>query len=72
MDNVSFFDGANRFVIDKPIRLIELFAGIGAQAKALERIIGGGSSNTIEFASLTNTQWQVTTQFTAQTLRQAT
>lgn len=42
MDNVSFFDGANRFAIDKPIRLIELFAGIGAQAKALERIIGGG------------------------------
>ena len=24
------------FKIDKPIRLIELFAGIGAQAKALE------------------------------------
>ena len=42
MNNVSFFDGANRFVIDKPIRLIELFAGIGSQAKALERIIGGG------------------------------
>lgn len=38
MDNVSFFDGANRFVIDKPIRLIELFAGIGAQAKALENL----------------------------------
>lgn len=35
MNNVSFFDGANRFVIDKPIRLIELFAGIGAQAKAI-------------------------------------
>lgn len=27
-----------KFVIDKPIRLIELFAGIGAQAKALERL----------------------------------
>lgn len=38
MDNVSFFDGATRFVIDKPIRLIELFAGIGAQAKALENL----------------------------------
>ena len=38
MNNVSFFDGANRFVIDKPIRLIELFAGIGSQAKALERL----------------------------------
>ena len=24
--------------IDKPIRLIELFAGIGSQAKALERL----------------------------------
>lgn len=42
MDNVSFFDGANRFVVDRPIRLIELFAGIGSQAKALERIIRGG------------------------------
>ena len=27
-----------KFKIDKPIRLIELFAGIGAQAKALERL----------------------------------
>lgn len=27
-----------KFIIDKPIRLIELFAGIGAQAKALENI----------------------------------
>lgn len=27
-----------KFTIDKPIRLIELFAGIGAQAKALERL----------------------------------
>ena len=27
-----------KFVIDKPIRLIELFAGIGAQAKALENL----------------------------------
>lgn len=27
-----------RFVIDKPVRLIELFAGIGAQAKALENL----------------------------------
>ena len=26
------------FKIDKPIRLIELFAGIGSQAKALERL----------------------------------
>ena len=28
------FDGAKPFKITKPIRLIELFAGIGAQAKA--------------------------------------
>lgn len=27
-----------RFTIDKPIRLIELFAGIGAQAKALANL----------------------------------
>ena len=27
-----------KFKIDKPIRLIELFAGIGSQAKALERL----------------------------------
>lgn len=27
-----------KFIIDKPIRLIELFAGIGSQAKALERL----------------------------------
>lgn len=35
---MSFFDGAKHYKITKPIRLIELFAGIGAQAKALERI----------------------------------
>lgn len=35
---ISFFDGEMPFKIDKPIRLIELFAGIGAQAKALERL----------------------------------
>lgn len=32
------FDGSTRFVIDKPIRLIELFAGIGSQAKALKNL----------------------------------
>ena len=37
-DQISIFDGEKRFKIDKPIRLIELFAGIGAQAKALENI----------------------------------
>lgn len=35
---MSIFDGQQRFKIDKPIRLIELFAGIGAQAKAIERL----------------------------------
>lgn len=37
-DQISIFDGEERFKIDKPIRLIELFAGIGAQAKALKKI----------------------------------
>lgn len=36
---MSFFDvGRTPLKITKPIRLIELFAGIGAQAKALERL----------------------------------
>lgn len=35
---MSFFDGAKPLKIAKPVRLIELFAGIGAQAKALERL----------------------------------
>lgn len=35
---ISFFDGNQRFKIDKPIRLIELFAGIGSQAKALKNL----------------------------------
>lgn len=34
----SLFDGANPLKITKPLRLIELFAGIGAQAKALENL----------------------------------
>ena len=38
MAQISLFDGATKFVVDKPIRLIELFAGIGSQAKALERL----------------------------------
>lgn len=32
----SIFDGSQRFFIDKPIRLIELFAGYGSQALALK------------------------------------
>lgn len=35
MKQLSLF---NQYKIDKPIRLIELFAGIGAQAKALENL----------------------------------
>lgn len=35
----SLFDNLeNKFKLDKPVRLIELFAGIGAQAKALENL----------------------------------
>lgn len=36
MDNISFFDGNQKFKIDKPIRLIELFGGYGSQHFALE------------------------------------
>lgn len=35
---ISLFDGSQEFKIDKPIRLIELFAGIGSQAKALKNL----------------------------------
>lgn len=35
---ISLFDGNNKFKINKPIRLIELFAGIGSQAKALKNL----------------------------------
>lgn len=35
---ISFFEGATPLKITKPVRLIELFAGIGAQAKAFERL----------------------------------
>lgn len=38
MRQIGMFDGNQPLKIDKPIRLIELFAGIGAQAKALERL----------------------------------
>lgn len=38
MSQISMFDGSRKFKIDKPVRLIELFAGIGAQAKAFERL----------------------------------
>ncbi len=35
---VSMFDAGEKLKIQKPIRLIELFGGIGSQAKALERL----------------------------------
>lgn len=35
---ISMFDGTERLKITKPIRLIELFAGIGSQAKALKNL----------------------------------
>ena len=39
MGNLSIFDSQKTpLKIDKPIRLIELFAGIGSQAKALKRL----------------------------------
>ena len=38
MGLLDFDDDIKPFKIDKPIRLIELFAGIGAQAKALENL----------------------------------
>lgn len=38
MGLLDFDDDIKKFKIDKPIKLIELFAGIGAQAKALENL----------------------------------
>lgn len=38
MGQMSMFDGTQPFKITKPVRLIELFAGIGSQAKALKRL----------------------------------
>lgn len=35
---MSLFDGISHLKITKPLRLVELFAGIGAQAKALENL----------------------------------
>ncbi len=36
MSQISFFDGDTKYKIDKPIRLIELFAGYGSQSIALD------------------------------------
>lgn len=38
VQNDIFSELYPKFVIDKPIRLIELFAGIGSQAKALTNL----------------------------------
>ena len=38
MNQISIFEGSQPLLADKPIRLIELFAGIGSQAKALENL----------------------------------
>lgn len=38
MRQSSLFEGVQPLKITKPIRLIELFSGIGAQAKALEKL----------------------------------
>lgn len=39
VEQLSIFEQTiPKFKIDKPIRLIELFAGIGSQAKALENL----------------------------------
>ena len=38
MNQISLFEGSSPLRATKPIRLIELFAGIGAQAKALENL----------------------------------
>ena len=38
MDNYSLFEGERPIKISKPVRLVELFAGVGAQAKALENL----------------------------------
>lgn len=38
MAQIGMFDGTQKFKIDKPIRLIEIFAGVGSQSKALQRL----------------------------------
>ena len=40
----SFFDGTTKYKITKPIRLIELFAGIGSQRKALKNLKADATS----------------------------
>lgn len=49
---ISLFDGNKKFKIDKPIRLIELFAGYGSQHFALEYL-------GVEFESWKICEWAV-------------
>lgn len=35
---ISIFDGSQKFILNKRIKLIELFGGIGSQAKALKNL----------------------------------
>ena len=41
---MSFFDGKVDYYLNKPIRLIEFFAGYGSQSKALEELEKCGTS----------------------------
>lgn len=53
MNQISFESFLKpRYVIDKPVRLIELFAGIGSQAKALERL-------GVDFEKYIISEWEV-------------
>ena len=40
MKQYSIFDSLDKFIIDKPIRLIELFGGYGSQNLALKYLTG--------------------------------
>lgn len=53
MDQLNIFDYLyENFKIDKPIRLIEFFAGIGAQAKALKNL-------GVEFEHYKTCEWAI-------------
>lgn len=49
---ISMFDGSQKFTINKPIRLIELFAGYGSQALALKYL-------SVPFESYKIAEWAV-------------
>lgn len=52
MENLSFDSYKTPLKIDKPIRLIELFAGVGSQAKALQRL-------GVDFEHYKISEWEV-------------